>query len=73
MYNRNKTWRGLKFSGLVLLQSFFMNRLGADIEQKSNGIGVHNIGGRVDMQNGAMDIVTAPGKGYLLSIELAFD
>jgi two-component system sensor histidine kinase UhpB len=61
-----------KFSGKLVV-CINDNRLGADSEQRSNGIGLHNIAGRVDMQNGTMEIITAPGKGYLLNIELRLD
>jgi signal transduction histidine kinase len=46
------------------------NGIGADPGQRSNGIGLHNISGRTDMQNGKMEIITSPGKGYALHIEL---
>jgi signal transduction histidine kinase len=61
-----------KFSGKLVV-CINDDGVGAESEQKSNGIGLHNIAGRVDMQNGTMEIITAPGKGYLLNIELPLE
>ena len=49
------------------------NGIGAEPTEKSEGIGLHNIAGRVDVQNGTMEIITSHGKGYLLKIELPLD
>jgi PAS domain S-box len=46
------------------------NGIGFDIRQKSRGIGLNNIVSRVEMQNGRMEIVSEPGKGCLLKIEI---
>jgi PAS domain S-box len=46
------------------------NGIGFDIRQKSRGIGLNNIISRVEMQNGKMEIVSEPGKGCLLKIEI---
>jgi signal transduction histidine kinase len=61
-----------KFAGKLIV-CINDDGVGADSEQKSNGIGLHNIAGRVDMQNGTMEIITAPGKGYLMNIELPLE
>jgi signal transduction histidine kinase len=49
------------------------NGIGADPAKPSEGIGLHNIAGRTDMQNGTMDVITSPGKGYALKIELPLE
>jgi len=46
------------------------NGIGADLSQKSDGIGLHNIAGRVEMQGGKMEIITSPAKGYQMKIVL---
>jgi two-component system sensor histidine kinase UhpB len=46
------------------------NGVGFDTRKKSRGIGLNNIISRVEMQNGKMEIISAPGKGCLLKIEI---
>jgi two-component system sensor histidine kinase UhpB len=46
------------------------NGVGFDTRKKSRGIGLNNIISRVEMQNGNMEIISAPGKGCLLKIEI---
>jgi two-component system sensor histidine kinase UhpB len=46
------------------------NGIGFDTRKKSRGIGMNNIISRVEMQNGKMEIVSEPGKGCLLKIEI---
>jgi two-component system, NarL family, sensor histidine kinase UhpB len=46
------------------------NGVGFDTRKKNRGIGLNNIISRVEMQNGKMEIVSEPGKGCLLRIEI---
>jgi two-component system sensor histidine kinase UhpB len=46
------------------------NGVGFDTHKKNRGIGLNNIISRVEMQNGKMEIISAPGKGCLLKIEI---
>jgi two-component system sensor histidine kinase UhpB len=46
------------------------NGIGFDTRKKSRGIGLNNIISRVEMQNGKMEIISEPGKGCLLKIEI---
>src|SRR5690606_31189859 len=48
------------------------NGVGFDPRKKSKGIGLNNIISRVEMQNGKMEIISAPGSGCLLKIEIPF-
>ncbi len=58
-----------------LVISISDNGIGCDTSKPvpSDGIGLHNIAGRTDMQNGRMEIITSLGKGYALRIELPID
>ncbi|NML21778.1 PAS domain-containing protein [Pseudoflavitalea sp. G-6-1-2] len=44
------------------------NGIGFDPRKKGKGIGLHNIMSRVEMQNGEMEIISAPGEGCTLKI-----
>lgn len=46
------------------------NGIGFDTRKKSRGIGLNNIISRVEMQNGKMEILSEPGRGCLLKIEI---
>ncbi len=46
------------------------NGQGMRVEKTNEGIGLRNIASRLSVYNGSMDIVTSPGNGFLLSIEL---
>ncbi|WP_205511863.1 hybrid sensor histidine kinase/response regulator [Longitalea arenae] len=46
------------------------NGVGFDTRKKTRGIGLNNIISRVEMQNGKMEIISAPGKGCTLKIEI---
>jgi len=46
------------------------NGVGFDTRKKSRGIGLNNIISRVEMQNGKMEIISSPGKGCVLKIEI---
>src|SRR5579862_1724178 len=48
------------------------NGIGADLSQQYNGIGLHNIAGRVEMLSGSMEIITSPGKGYTLHVAMPY-
>jgi two-component system sensor histidine kinase UhpB len=44
------------------------NGIGFDPSKKARGIGLNNILSRVEMHNGTMEIISAPGKGCLLKV-----
>ncbi len=44
--------------------------VGFDVEKKGRGIGLQNICNRTEFYSGKMDIVSAPGKGCQLTIEI---
>lgn len=46
--------------------------VGFDTSQKAKGIGLKNISSRVDFYSGNMNIISAPGKGCLLNINIPF-
>jgi two-component system sensor histidine kinase UhpB len=46
------------------------NGVGFDTRKKNRGIGLNNIISRVEMQNGKMEIISSPGKGCVLKIEI---
>lgn len=46
------------------------NGIGFDPKKKGRGIGLHNIMSRVEMQNGKMDLTSAPGQGCVLKIDI---
>jgi signal transduction histidine kinase len=46
------------------------NGQGMDSKKKITGIGLRNIHARLSIFNGTADIDTAPGKGFLLQIEM---
>lgn len=46
------------------------NGVGFDPKKKGRGIGLHNIMSRVEMQNGKMDLNSAPGQGCVLRIDI---
>lgn len=46
------------------------NGIGFDTRKKSRGIGLNNIISRVEMQNGKMEILSEPGDGCVLKIEI---
>lgn len=60
---------------LVTSGSFFRmairdNGMGMDPGKKAKGIGLRNISGRMDIFNGKVNIVSAPGSGFSLEITL---
>jgi two-component system, NarL family, sensor histidine kinase UhpB len=63
----------LRIIGRSLYISVADNGIGSTRNNDFKGIGLHNISGRVDMHNGEMEIITSPGKGYTLNIELPVD
>lgn len=52
--------------GLVL--SVADDGVGFDVTQKSKGIGLRNIGSRVEFYSGQMNIISAPGQGCTLEV-----
>lgn len=46
------------------------NGQGYDPSKDKGGLGIINIMGRVESQGGRMDILTGPGEGYILRVEL---
>lgn len=46
------------------------NGKGMTAEAAHEGIGLKNIASRLSVYNGSMDIVTSPGNGFMLSVEL---
>jgi len=55
-----------------LLFSIADDGVGFDTSQKAKGIGLKNISSRVDFYSGNMNIISAPGKGCLLNINIPF-
>jgi PAS domain S-box-containing protein len=43
---------------------------GADLTQQTNGIGLENIKNRVHVFNGQSNIITKPGAGFMLTVEM---
>ncbi len=48
------------------------NGIGFDPKQKAHGIGLRNINSRVDFYSGRMDIISAPGQGCAININIPF-
>ncbi len=48
------------------------NGVGFDPRKKARGIGLNNIISRVEMHNGNMEIVSSPGNGCLLKVEIPY-
>jgi two-component system, NarL family, sensor histidine kinase UhpB len=48
------------------------NGIGFDTSRKAHGIGLKNISSRVDFYSGKMDIISAPGKGCIIDINIPF-
>ena len=48
------------------------NGIGIDIEKKSTGIGLRNIANNVELHAGKFEIVSSPGEGCSLIIEIPF-
>ncbi len=46
---------------------------GFETSKKTNGIGLHNISNRVESYSGTMNILSAPGKGCILKIEIPLE
>lgn len=46
------------------------NGIGFDPRKKAKGIGLNNIISRVEMHNGDMEIISSPGKGCMLKVEI---
>jgi two-component system sensor histidine kinase UhpB len=46
------------------------NGIGFDPKKKAKGIGLNNIISRVEMHNGDMEIISSPGKGCMLKVEI---
>jgi PAS domain S-box-containing protein len=49
------------------------NGVGADMNRKSSGIGLTNIFNRAESYNGSAKIITEPGKGFTLLVEIPID
>lgn len=49
------------------------NGIGMDPEKASTGIGLRNIASRAELHSGNMEIISAPGEGCTLKIEIPFD
>lgn len=58
----------LKTDGNNLILSVADNGVGFDPTQKAKGIGLKNIGSRVEFYSGNMNIISAPGEGCVLEI-----
>jgi two-component system sensor histidine kinase UhpB len=54
----------------LLYVSVTDNGCGASADENYKGIGLHNISGRVDMHSGKMDVITTPGNGYRLNVQI---
>lgn len=48
------------------------NGIGINLGKKQNGIGLRNIESRVEVHSGTMKIISAPGEGCTLKIEIPF-
>lgn len=48
------------------------NGQGMDAEKKPNGIGLRNINSRLSIYNGTSKIITGPGKGFTLTVQIPF-
>lgn len=46
------------------------NGIGFNPKQKANGIGLRNIGSRVEFYSGQMDVIYAPGEGCVLKVTI---
>jgi two-component system sensor histidine kinase UhpB len=46
------------------------NGVGFDPEKRSNGIGLKNIESRCGLFNGTMDLITSPGEGCVIKIQI---
>jgi two-component system sensor histidine kinase UhpB len=46
------------------------NGVGFDPKKKAKGIGLNNIISRVEMHNGDMEIISSPGNGCMLKVEI---
>lgn len=53
-----------------IFMSIADNGIGFDLSKKAKGIGLKNIGSRVEFYSGKLDIFSAPGKGCKLEIKL---
>jgi two-component system sensor histidine kinase UhpB len=60
----------IKTSEANLFFSIADDGVGFDTTQKANGIGLKNIRSRVDFYSGTMNVISAPGKGCVISINL---
>ncbi|MEI9944233.1 MAG: PAS domain-containing protein, partial [Chitinophagaceae bacterium] len=70
--NAEKAVITLKTEEDNLLFSIADNGVGFDTKQKAHGIGLKNISSRVDFYSGKMDIISAPGKGCTININIPF-
>src|SRR5690606_11565846 len=61
----------LQASGKSCCFSVRDNGVGVEIDEKKKGFGLKNIQNRVQLLNGQVHFVSAPGKGFLL--EVRFD
>jgi two-component system, NarL family, sensor histidine kinase UhpB len=57
-------------NGETLCLTIIDNGVGFDPEKKAKGIGLKNIGNRVEFYNGRMEIISAPGEGCRMEIEI---
>lgn len=48
------------------------NGKGMEIDKKPNGIGLRNINSRLSIFNGSSQIISAPGKGFILNVYIPF-
>lgn len=60
----------LKKEGNSLLLSVQDNGIGFDVQQKAQGIGLKNINSRISFYSGQMNIISSPGNGCILNINI---
>jgi signal transduction histidine kinase len=60
----------LNISGNLFVMNIADNGRGMEKGKLIKGIGLKNIRSRVDLYNGAVHIVTAPGKGFIMKVSL---
>lgn len=60
----------LKKQAGKLVLSLSDNGCGFDPKRQARGIGLKNIASRVALLNGTMDIISAPGKGCMIKVEV---
>ena len=60
----------LGVTGKTFKMSVADNGQGMPVDKKPNGIGLRNINSRVGVFNGTTNIITAPGKGFCLEVNI---